>query len=163
MLLVQGIVRKGIALNINRIFAILSVITIFIFSTQGALALEPINNIFLQISSQSPDADRFKMLLRIELGKNGFKVLDSKEESDAILEAAITVRQSYSADQYGGSTSTRGYATCILKDRQNNILWAKDFSPKFFRGFKRLDSVAIRAEDIAKSLKKELTTPQVAK
>ena len=108
------------------------------------VSLHGIHRIYVGSMGQSDEAERFRMLLQDELGRAGFLTADSEQDADAILTGALAVRV------YADESLAR--ATVVLKDRGGARLWSNDFQPRFHFGGK--DTVKLRAQDVAKALKK---------
>ena len=103
----------------------------------------------IQIGSmgQSDEAERFRLLLDSELGKVGFATTDDPAHANAILTGALSVR--VYAD------TSRARVTLVLKTPDGKQIWGKDFQPHVsFKGSR--DTVKLRAQDAARTLKKDL-------
>lgn len=98
---------------------------------------------------QSDEAERFRILLESELTNVGFTSV-AAGKADAILSGAMSVRV------YADRSVAR--ATLVLKTPDGTQLWSKDFQPHLHFGGK--DSVKLRAQDVAKSLRKDVTSAQ---
>jgi hypothetical protein len=108
--------------------------------------LHSVKKIYVGSMGQSDEAERFKMLLTDELGKAGFVTTDDAKSADADLTGALSVRVY--------SDESRARVTVVLKTTDGARLWGGDFEPHFKLGGK--DSVKLRAEDVAKALRKDV-------
>jgi hypothetical protein len=109
--------------------------------------LGSVKKIYVGSMGQSDEAERFKLLLVDELGRVGFSTIDDAKSADAVLTGALSVR--VYADE------SRARVTVILKTPDGERLWGKDFEPHFkLRGSN--DSVKLRAQDVAKTLRKDI-------
>jgi hypothetical protein len=109
--------------------------------------LGSVKKIYVGSMGQSDEAERFKLLLVDELGKVGFSTVDDVKSADAVLTGALSVR--VYAD------TSRARVTVVLKTNDGARLWGEDFEPHFkFGGAK--DSVKRRAQDVAKTLRKDV-------
>jgi hypothetical protein len=111
---------------------------------EQATDLGTVSAIHIGSMGQSDDAERFRMLLEEELNKVHFRVTSDAGRADASLTGALSVRV------YADSSVAR--ATVVLKGAQEAALWRGDFQPR--RTCSRKDTVRLRAEDVAKELRK---------
>jgi hypothetical protein len=109
--------------------------------------LGSVKKIYVGSMGQSDEAERFQLLLSDELGKVGFSTIDDAKDADAVLTGALSVR--VYADE------SRARVTVVLKTTDGARLWGKDFEPRFKLGGTD-DSVKLRAQDVAKALRKEV-------
>jgi len=116
----------------------------------GLPSLQSIKRIHVGSMGNSDEAQRFRLLVEEALGKAGFDTTDDPKQADAILTGALSVRVY--------SDESRARATVVLKTPTGSRLWGKDFEPHFKLGGTR-DVVKLRAEDVAKTLKKDGLVP----
>jgi hypothetical protein len=109
--------------------------------------LGSIKKIYVGSMGHSDEAERFQLLLVDELGKAGFSTIDDAKDADAVLTGALSVR--VYADE------SRARVTVVLKTTDGVRLWGKDFEPHFKLGGSN-DSVKLRAQDVAKALRKDI-------
>src|SRR5437879_4253302 len=107
------------------------------------IQLQDVQKIHVGDFGKTDQADRFRLLLELELTKVGFTVT-SADQADATLSGALDLRV------YAEESVAR--ATVTLKDRDGRSIWGGDFQPKFHWGGS--DVLKIRAGDIAKDLSK---------
>lgn len=122
---------------------LLLVITCF---AQVNESLSSIKKIYVGSMGQSDEAERFKLLLTDELGKEGFTTTDDSKMADAVLTGVLSVRV------YSDQSLAR--VTTVLKTPDGVRLWGKDFEPH--ASFTRSDTVKLRAHDVAKTLRKDI-------
>jgi len=108
--------------------------------------LGAVSKIYIGSMGQSDEAERFRILLDTELTKAGFTTVDAPEKADGILTGALAVRV------YADESIAR--VTVVLKTPDGRHLWDKDFQPHAHLG--RIDTVKLRAQDVAKALRKEI-------
>lgn len=111
--------------------------------TSGAM-LATLNRIYVGPMGPSDDSERFRTLLEAELTKVGFMRADSAEEADGVLTGALAV------EVHANGSVAR--AMVVLKARDGELLWDGDFESHAHLG--REDTVKLRAQDVAKALRK---------
>jgi len=116
-----------------------------VLSQDKPVNLKSVQKIYVGPMGQSDEAERFRILLGNELSKVGFTVVDSDSKADAILSGILTVRV-YAEE-------SRARATVSLSNSDGVRLWSKDFEPRVHFGGR--DTVKLRAEDVAKDLRKD--------
>ena len=103
-------------------------------------------------SSRSDEAERFRLLLADELGKAHFATTEDAKTADAVLTGALSVRV-YAEE-------SRARVTVVMKTPDGLRLWEKDFQPhpnfQPHLKFGGADTVKLRAQDVAKTLRKEV-------
>ena len=109
-------------------------------------SLASIKRIAIGSMGQNDEAERFRLLLDAELGKAGFATTNDEKAADAVLTGALSVRV------YPDGAVAR--VTVVLKTPEGSQVWSQDFQPRFKIGGTS-DSVKLRAQDVAKALKKE--------
>jgi hypothetical protein len=112
----------------------------------GDNALASVSKIYIGSMGQNDEAERFRILLDTELTKAGFTTVDAPEKADGVLTGALAVRV------YADESVAR--VTVVLKTPDGKHLWDKDFEPHGHLG--RIDTVKLRAQDVAKALRKEV-------
>lgn len=114
---------------------------------QQSVSLAAIQKIYVGSMGQSDEAARFRLLLGEELQKQHFDVVNEPSLADAELTGVLTVRV------YADTSLAR--ATVSLKTMDGSDIWGRDFEPhRKFGGMD--DTVKLRAEDIAKTLRKDV-------
>jgi hypothetical protein len=128
---------------------LIATIVLALLTAVGAQAqdLKNIQKIYVGEMGQSDEAARFRILLGDDLTKVGFAVVDSASKADATLSGIMTVRV------YSDTSIAR--ATVSLSNPEGVRIWGKDFEAHVGFHLGASDSVRFRAEDIAKSLRKE--------
>jgi hypothetical protein len=135
---------KNLTMNTAILLSVLVTGTCF---AQGNKSLASVKNIYVGTMGQSDEADRFRLLLTDELGKVGFATVEDSNNADAVLTGALSVRV------YADESLAR--ATVIMKTPGGLRLWGKDFEPHQRWG-RRTDTVKMRAQDVAKTLRKDV-------
>jgi hypothetical protein len=112
-------------------------------------SLKSLRKIYVGPMGQSDEAERFRILLGNELTKVGFEVVDNESKADATLSGVLTVRV-YSKESIA-------QATMNLTTSGGVHLWGKDFEPRVIepRLHPQDDTVKLRAEEVAKDLRKD--------
>ncbi len=122
-----------------------SILVIACFAqTNGSLAT--VKRIYVGSMGQSDEAERFKLLLADELEKAGFATTDDAKTADAVLTGVLSLRV------YSDESLAR--VTAVLKTPDGARLWGRDFEPH--ASFHRSDTVKLRAQDVAKTLQKDI-------
>lgn len=114
---------------------------------QQSTSLATVQKIYGGSMGQSDEAARFRLLLVEELQKQHFDVVTEPKMADAELTGVLTVRV------YADTSLAR--ATVSLKTADGHDIWGHDFEPRHTFG-RTNDTVRLRAEDIAKSLRKDV-------
>ena len=112
----------------------------------GDNSLASVSKIYIGPMGQNDEAERFRILLDTELTKAGFTPVDAPEKADGVLTGALAVRV------YADESIAR--VTVVLKTPDGKHLWDGDFQPHGHWG--RIDTVKLRAQDVAKALRKEI-------
>jgi hypothetical protein len=132
----------------SRLAILLGLLAILGFA-QGNGSLAAVKKIYVGSMGQSDEAARFQLLLADELGKAGFATADDPQTADAVLTGALSVRV------YSDESLAR--VTVVLKTPDGIRLWGKDFQPhKQWSLFSSNDTVRLRAQDVAKTLRKDV-------
>jgi hypothetical protein len=115
---------------------------------QGNRSLAAVKKIYVGAMGRSDEAERFRILLAGELGKVGFTTTEDPKTADAVLTGALSVRV-YAEE-------SRARVAAVLKTPDGLQLWERDFEPRsrFIPGTS--DTVKLRAEDVAKALRKDV-------
>jgi hypothetical protein len=110
-------------------------------------ALRDVRKIYVGDMGRADEAERFRFLLGEELTKQGFVVVESAEDADAVLSGALSVRV--------GDDNTEARAFVKLEaPKTGQRLWAKDFGNRLiFNPLKRKEPTKRRASEIAKELR----------
>jgi hypothetical protein len=114
----------------------------------GENTLAFVKRIYIGSMGQSDESERFRILLGAELTKAGFTSVDAPEKADGVLTGAISVRV------YADASIAR--ATVVLKTPGGTHLWDRDFQPHAHFG--RVDTVKLRAQDVATTLRKDVAS-----
>lgn len=110
--------------------------------------LRLVQKIYVGEMGKADEAQRFRLLLKEQLSKKGFTVVESAERADAILSGALSVRV------LDDNSEARVYVT--LDTPGGERLWARDFGNKFLTNpFNRKEPTKRRAEDVANGLRKD--------
>jgi len=112
---------------------------------QEVASLASVKRIQVGSMGQSDEAERFRLLLADELVKVGFATTDDAKTADAVLTGALSVRVY--------AEKSRARVTVVLKTPGGLRMWGKDFQPHL--GFGTSDTVKRRAQDVAKTLRKD--------
>ncbi len=111
--------------------------------------LSQVHSIYVGEMGKSDDSERFRLLLADYLLKQGFVIVDKAEDADAKLTGVLATQLE--------SGTTQARVTAQLKSG-GRMLWGRDIGvrrDKFRIGFKYRDNVKLRAEDLAKALRKD--------
>ena len=112
------------------------------------LQLKEVRKIYVGDMGHADEAERFRFLLEEALSKKGFIIVDSREEADAILSGALSVRVQ--------DDSTQARAFVKLETQTGHRLWARDFGHRILvNPFDRKEPTKRRAAEIAKELRQE--------
>jgi hypothetical protein len=128
------------------IVALLSALALPLCADENILA--SIKAVYVGSMGQSDESERFRILLEGELTKAGFTSVDAAEKADGVLTGALAVRV------YADESIAR--VTVVLKTPDGRHLWDKDFQP--YAHFGGIDSVKLRAQDVAKTLRKTVAS-----
>jgi hypothetical protein len=115
---------------------------------QEVVSLASVKRIQVGSMGQSDEAERFRLLLADELGKVGFATTDDAKTADAVLTGALSVR-TY-------AEKSRARVTVVLKTPGGLRMWGKDFQPRLNLKFGTSDTVKLRAQDVARTLRKDV-------
>jgi len=128
------------------IVALLSALALPLCADENILA--SIKAVYVGSMGQSDESERFRILLEGELTKAGFTSVDAAEKADGVLTGALAVRV------YADESIAR--VTVVLKTPDGRHLCDKDFQP--YAHFGGIDSVKLRAQDVAKTLRKTVAS-----
>ncbi len=134
---------KNLAMTTVILFCVLVTATCF---AQGNGSLASVKKIYVGSMGQSDEAERFRLLLADELGKAHFATTEDAKTADAVLTGALSVRV-YAEE-------SRARVTVVMKTPDGLRLWEKDFQPHL--KFGGADTVKLRAQDVAKTLRKDV-------
>jgi hypothetical protein len=129
-------------------FAILLLSVLAVPQFGQVTSLKQVKIVKIGSMGQSDEAERFRLLLDDELNKAGFITTEKDKDADAILTGALSVRTNADA-------RARVRVTVVLKTADARRLGGKDFEPRYNLALGR-DPVKIRAEDVAKTLRKDV-------
>lgn len=110
-------------------------------------SLASVKKVYVGSMGQSDEAERFRLLLADELGKAHFATTEDAKTADAVLTGALSIRI------YADESLAR--VTVVMKTPGGLRLWGKDFEPHQRWG-RRTDTVKMRAQDVAKNLRKDV-------
>jgi hypothetical protein len=112
------------------------------------LELKEVRKIYVGDMGRADEAERFRFLLEEALAKKGFTIVGSREEADAILSGALSVRVQ--------DDSTQARAFVKLETQTGHRLWARDFGHRILvNPFDRKEPTKRRAAEVAKELREE--------
>jgi len=126
-------------------------LTVFVsnqtFAQEGEGKLHLVQKIHIGEMGKSDEAERFQLLLEEQLEKNGFTVVSDADKADAILAGVLSLRV------FDDISIAR--VTVYLKNPDGKKIWGGDFQPQSVFVERVLDTVKLRAEDIAGKLRKD--------
>lgn len=108
------------------------------------VAFAEVKRIYVGPMGNSDDAERFRMLLKDELGDKGFAVVEKESDADAVLTGVLATQLSQG--------TTRARASVTLKGPDGETLWSDSFGVRMSFGLGRRDNVKQRAGDVADGL-----------
>jgi hypothetical protein len=107
--------------------------------------LSQVQKVYVGEMGRTDEARRFVLLLKEQLGEQGFTTVDKPEDADAILTGALSVR-------VDDGSEARVYVT--VKTLEGEALWARDFGNGLFKSlFTLKEPVKLRAEEVARALR----------
>ncbi len=120
-----------------------------------ALSLKDVRTIYLGRFGDSDEAERFRMVLSIELPRRGFTLVHTLNDADAEVQGILSVR-----DSFAGPVVT---CTAELINLRNDRLWARDYAPKTIWRPAPWPSTRDPLKQIAESIAKELQKAKTKK
>ncbi len=123
-------------------------------ASTSATAKSKIGRIYVGTMGDNDDAEQFRVMLQYELGRVGFKVVDFAPQADSVLTGLITDRV------VGGKATSR--VTVFLNGRNGKRIWTGESSGTPGEARSVEDIFRLRAQDIARSLKRYAAKPAIA-
>jgi hypothetical protein len=108
-------------------------------------ALASVKTVYVDSMGTSDVGARFRVLLGLELAKAGFTPVDTAEKADAIFTGVFVIRDYASV-------------TLVLKAPDGKQLWGMDVKRWWVEGARHSDPAQRRAQDIARTLRKDVAS-----
>jgi hypothetical protein len=117
------------------------------------MPLHLVQKIYIEDMGASPEAARFRLLLEDQLSKNGFIVVNKREEADGVLGGATSVSPS---GFYGGPADISVTARLVSSD--GSRLWSANMGGEIYilnpvNSLKFKEPVDYRAKELARKLR----------
>ena len=114
----------------------------------AAPSLGEVRKIFVGEMGDDVEAERFRLLVEEALEKEGFTVVGSAGEADAVLTGALSVRD------YEEKSEARAFVRLFTPE--GTRLWGRDFGHRrAVNPFSRKEPTKRRAEEIAEALHRD--------
>ena len=108
-----------------------------------------IQRIYIEELGNTDEAARFKFILAESLEDEGFRIVERKEDADAVLSGIVVAEDFMSVYKGTGRTKIVARGNMLLKSAQGERIWKMEFKPGFF---KRTDGVKSMAKKVAEQL-----------
>ena len=125
------------------------------YAAPPAVAVKDVHTIYLGRFGDSDEAERFRMVLSIELPRRGFTLVHTLNDADAELQGILTIHESVAGPVVS--------CTAELVNQHNDRVWAGDYGPKTMWRPAPWPAVRDGVKDIGRTIAKELEKARTKK